>query len=141
MFDESQVRPMGRTAAGVKAINLALNDYVIGIDKYREKAWVLLVTENGYGKRTPVNEFKEQKRGGKGLKSIDILGKNGKLVAFQTVEDGEELVLLTGEGQLIRLEVDDISVQKRYSRGVLLMKLPPGDHIVGLAKFRVEKEE
>ncbi len=141
MFDESQVRPMGRTAAGVKAINLAINDYVIGIDKYRENAWVLLVTENGYGKRTPVEEFKEQRRGGKGLKSIDILGKNGKVVAFQTVEAGEELVLLTGEGQLIRLEVDQISVQKRYSRGVLLMKPPKGDHIVGLAKFRVEKEE
>jgi len=132
---------MGRAAAGVKAINLAANDYVIGIDKYREGAWVLLVTENGYGKRTSVDEFKEQKRGGKGIKSIDIMGKNGKLVAFQTVAEGEELVLLTGEGQLIRLEVDDISVQKRYSRGVLLMKLPSGDHIVGLAKFRVEKEE
>lgn len=141
MFDESQVRPMGRSAAGVKAINLAAKDFVIGIDKYRENAWVLLVTENGYGKRTPVDEFKEQRRGGKGLKSIDILGKNGKVVAFQTVEDGEELVLLTGEGQLIRLEVDDISVQKRYSRGVLLMKPPQGDHIVGLAKFKVEKEE
>lgn len=141
MFDESQVRPMGRSAAGVKAINLAKNDYVIGIDKYRENAWVLLVTENGYGKRTPVDEFKGQRRGGKGLKSIDIQGKNGKVVAFQTVEDGEELVLLTGEGQLIRLEVDDISVQKRYSRGVLLMKPPQGDHIVGLAKFKVEKEE
>lgn len=141
MFDESQVRPMGRSAAGVKAINLATNDYVIGIDKYRENAWVLLVTENGYGKRTPVDEFKGQRRGGKGLKSIDIQGKNGKVVAFQTVEDGEELVLLTGEGQLIRLEVDDISVQKRYSRGVLLMKPPHGDHIVGLAKFKVEKEE
>ncbi len=141
MFDESQVRPMGRSAAGVKAINLAANDYVIGIDKYRENAWVLLVTENGYGKRTPVEEFKEQRRGGKGLKSIDILGKNGKAVAFQTVEEGEELVLLTGAGQLIRLQVDDISIQKRYSRGVLLMKPPKGDHIVGLAKFRVEKEE
>jgi len=132
---------MGRSAAGVKAINLAANDYVIGIDKYRENAWVLLVTENGYGKRTPVEEFKEQRRGGKGLKSIDILGKNGKAVAFQTVEEGEELVLLTGAGQLIRLQVDDISIQKRYSRGVLLMKPPKGDHIVGLAKFRVEKEE
>jgi len=141
MFDESQVRPMGRAAAGVKAINLAPDDYVIGIDKYRAGAWVLLVTENGYGKRTSVDEFRAQKRGGKGIKSIDITGKNGRLVAFQTVVEGEELVLLTGEGQLIRLEVNDISVQKRYSRGVLLMKLPPDDHIVGLAKFRVEKEE
>ena len=141
MFADSQVRPMGRAAAGVKAINLAPDDYVIGIDKYRAGAWVLLVTENGYGKRTSVDEFRAQKRGGKGIKSIDITGKNGRLVAFQTVVEGEELVLLTGEGQLIRLEVNDISVQKRYSRGVLLMKLPPDDHIVGLAKFRVEKED
>lgn len=141
MFDESEVRAMGRTAAGVKAINLSPRDYVIGIDKYREGAWVLLVTENGYGKRTPVDEFKRQRRGGKGLKSMAITKKNGKLAAFRTVVDGEEMVLLTGEGQLIRLQIDDISVQKRYSRGVLLMKLPDDDHIVGLAKFKVEKEE
>ncbi len=141
MFDEAQVRAMGRTATGVKAIRLSSGDRVIGMDKYREEADALLVTEKGYGKRTPTIEFREQNRGGKGLKAIDITNKNGALVAFQIVGEDEELVLLTGEGQIIRLEVDDISRQKRYSRGVLLMRLPDDDRIVSMARFRVEKEE
>lgn len=141
MFDEKQVRAMGRTATGVKAINLARGDIVIGIDKYREGSDALLVTENGYGKRTPTSEFRQQNRGGKGLKAIDITNKNGKLVAFQIVSEDEELLLLTGEGQAIRLEAGDISRQKRYSRGVLLMRLPENDQIVSMARFKVEKEE
>ena len=141
MFDEKQARPMGRTATGVRAIRLAKGDVVIGIDKYREGADALLVTENGYGKRTPTNEFRQQNRGGKGLKAIDITDKNGNLVAFQIVTEDEELLLLTGEGQAIRLEAGDISRQKRYSRGVLLMRLPENDQIVSMARFKVEKEE
>ncbi|MGS0763055.1 DNA gyrase subunit A [Syntrophomonas curvata] len=141
MFDEAQVRAMGRTATGVKAIRLSPGDKVIGMDKYREGTDALLVTEKGYGKRTPTIEFREQNRGGKGLKAIDITNKNGSLVAFQIVGEDEELVLLTGEGQIIRLEADDISQQKRYSRGVLLMRLPDDDRIVSMARFKVEKEE
>lgn len=132
---------MGRNASGVKAISLGKNDYVAGMDKYIEGADVLLVTEKGYGKRTPVGEFREQNRGGKGLKSIDLSEKTGKLVDFKVVTPDEELVILTGEGQLIRLEVQDISQQKRYSRGVLLMRLPENDAIVGVARFKVEKED
>ncbi len=140
-FDEKQVRPMGRTAAGVRGIRLAPGDYVVGIDKYREGADVLLVTEKGYGKRVRLKEFKEQNRGGKGLKTIDITEKNGKLVAFKVVTEDEELVILTGEGHVIRLLVEDISIQKRYSRGVLLIKVSRKDKIVGLARFKAEKEE
>ncbi len=140
-FDEKQVRPMGRTAAGVKGIRLTAGDYVVGIDKYREGAEVLLVTEKGYGKRTRLEEFKEQNRGGKGLKTIDITEKNGQLVAFKVVTEDEELVILTGEGHVIRLLVEDISIQKRYSRGVLLIKVSSNDKIVGLARFKAEKEE
>lgn len=141
MFDEKQVRAMGRTATGVRAIRLSQGDVVIGIDKYREGADALLVTENGYGKRTPTSEFRQQHRGGKGLKAIDITNKNGKLVAFHVVSEDEELLLLTREGQAIRLEAEDISRQKRYSRGVLLMRLPENDQIVSMARFKVEKEE
>ncbi|MDD2510002.1 MAG: DNA gyrase subunit A [Syntrophomonas sp.] len=141
MFDEKQVRTMGRTAAGVKAIRLAKDDYVVGLDRYREDADVLLVTEKGYGKRTALSEFRLQNRGGKGLKAIEITRKNGKLVAFKIVSKEDELVILTSEGNIIRLEVDDISQQKRYSRGVLLMRLPEEDRIVGVARFRIEKEE
>lgn len=141
MFDEKQVRAMGRTATGVRAIRLSKGDVVIGIDKYRENADALLVTENGYGKRTSTNEYREQNRGGKGLKAIQITKKNGKVVACQIVSEDEELLLLTGEGQAIRLEAGDISRQKRYSRGVLLMRLPENDQIVSMARFKVEKEE
>lgn len=141
MFDEQQVRPMGRTAAGVKGITLGRNARVIGIGKYREGADVLLVTENGYGKRTDINEFKLQHRGGKGLKTIEVTRKNGELVGFQMVNEDDEMVILTSEGHIIRLEVGDVSRQKRYSRGVLLMRIPDEDRIVGVARFKVEKEE
>ena len=140
-FDEKQVRPMGRTAAGVRGIRLRPGDYVVGIDKYREEADVLLVTEKGYGKRTHLEEFREQNRGGKGLKTIDVTDKNGPLVSFKVVTEDEELVILTGEGHVIRLLVQDISVQKRYSRGVMMIKLSANDKIVGLARFKAEKEE
>ncbi|QGU00603.1 DNA gyrase subunit A [Candidatus Syntrophocurvum alkaliphilum] len=141
IFEEHQVRPMGRTAAGVKAINLSKDDYVVGIDKYRNGADAILVTEKGYGKRTPLTEFKIQNRGGKGLKTIEITNKNGNLVAFKVVYPEHELVILTSDGHIIRLEVKDISIQKRYSRGVLLMKTHKEDRIVGVARFKIEKEE
>ena len=141
IFKEDQARAMGRNATGVRAVRLAQGDVVIGVDKYREGADALLVTENGYGKRTATSEYRVQNRGGKGLKAIDITDKNGKLVAFQLVSEDEELVLLTGEGQVIRLEAGDISRQKRYSRGVLLMRLPENDKIVSMARIKAEKEE
>lgn len=141
LFEEEQVRPMGRTATGVRAINLDRDNYVIGLDKYRDGADVLIVTENGYGKRVPLTEFKTQRRGGKGVKSIELTRKNGDVVASKIVSAEDELVILTSEGQIIRLEVEDISVQKRYARGVLLMRLPEDDRIVSFARFRTEKEE
>ncbi len=141
VFDQEQVRPMGRTATGVKAIRLGKGDFVVGMDKFRENSTVLLVTENGFGKRTPLTEFNVQNRGGKGLKSIEVTDKNGRLVDFRIVGDGDELVILTSEGQLIRLEVEDISIQKRYSRGVMLMRLPDEDRIVGIARFKIEEEQ
>lgn len=141
MFDENKVRPMGRGATGVKAMNLSKDDFIIGIDKYKEGAYALLVTEKGYGKRTRVEEFREQNRGGRGIKNIDITDINGYLVAFRVVEEDEELLILTGEGHLIRLEIDDISIQKRYSRGVKLISVAENDQIVGIARFKIEKED
>lgn len=141
VFDQNQVRPMGRTATGVKAIRLSADDFVVGMDKFRENSTVLLVTEKGFGKRTPLAEFNVQNRGGKGVKSIEVAEKNGRLVDFRIVGEGDELVILTSEGQLIRLEVEDISIQKRYSRGVMLMRLPEDDRIVGIARFKIEEEQ
>lgn len=141
VFKEDQVREMGRTARGVKAISLLKGDWVVGIDKCRKDADVILVTENGYGKRTALTEFKVQNRGGRGLKTIEVTKKNGNLVAFKIVSKEEELVILTGEGQIIRIEVEGVPIQKRYSRGVLLMRLPDDDKIVAVARVKSEKEE
>ncbi len=140
-FDEEQVRPMGRTAAGVRGIRLGRDDFVIGADKYREEAEAVLVTVNGYGKRTQLKEFNIQNRGGKGLKTIDVNNKNGPVVGFKVVKEDEELVILTSDGQIIRLEIDDISTQKRYSRGVVVMRMTEGDNIAAVARFKTEKEE
>lgn len=141
MFSEEQVRPMGRTAMGVKGIRLNVDDYVIGVDKYRAGAEAFLVTQNGYGKRTKLTEFRLQNRGGKGLKTINIGKINGPIVGFKVVAEGEELVILTTEGHIIRLETENISMQKRYSRGVVLMKTSKQDRVVAVARFKIEKEE
>ncbi len=139
-FAERQVRRMGRTATGVIGISLDDDDYVIGMDKYRENADVLLVTENGYGKRVNLDEFKTQNRAGKGLKSIVITKRNGYLVGFKVVTPDDEIVILTNEGHIIRLLAGDISEQKRYSRGVLLMRIDKEDQISAVARFKIEEE-
>ena len=86
-------------------------------------------------------QFKVQNRGGKGVKTIDITEKNGNLVALKIASKEDEMVILTDEGHIIRLDTDQIPIQKRYSRGVLLMKLPEAEKIVAVARFRTEKEE
>lgn len=141
MFSEKQVRSMGRIAAGVRGINLGPGDFVVGVDKYRPGAEAFMVTENGYGKKTPLAEFKTQHRGGKGLKTINVDNKNGPIVGFKIVAAGEELVILTSEGNIIRLETADISIQKRYSRGVVLIKTSEKDRVAAVARFKIEKEE
>jgi DNA gyrase subunit A len=132
---------MGRQAAGVKGINLGQNDFVVGVDKYRTDGEAVLVTLNGYGKRTLLEEFNIQHRGGKGLKAIEIGKKNGPVVGFKIVKEDEEIIILTSEGQIIRLETEDISTQKRYSRGVVLMRIAQEDSIAAVARFKAEKEE
>ncbi|HNX28221.1 MAG TPA: DNA gyrase subunit A [Syntrophomonadaceae bacterium] len=141
VFEEDQVRAMSRGATGVRGIRLTKGHYVVGIDKERTDAHVVLVTEKGYGKRTTPMQFKVQNRGGKGVKTIDITEKNGNLVALKIASKEDEMVILTDEGHIIRLDTDQIPIQKRYSRGVLLMKLPEAEKIVAVARFRTEKEE
>jgi len=141
VFDEGDVRVMGRAAAGVRGISLEQGDRVIDIDKYKEGADMLLVSERGYGKRTSLQEFRLQKRGGKGLKTIQLSDKTGELVGSKVVFPQEEFVALTGGGVVIRLKVDDVPRQKRYSRGVLIMRCEDGDRIVSIARFKSEDEE
>jgi len=141
MFEASQVREMGRVAMGVHAIKLELDDYVIGVAKAFEDSEAVIVTQNGYGKRTDMTLFKTQNRGGKGIKTIDVNAKNGLVVGFKVVQENEELMILTSSGNIIRLHVRDISAQKRYSRGVLLMKMDEGDYVTAVETFKEKEEE
>ena len=134
-FPEKQVRPMGRTAVGVKGITLTGDNEVIGMEVLGEDtgAGVLTVTERGFGKRTDPKEYRSQGRGGKGIISIRTTPKNGNAVAvLQVMEDGE-IMMMTAEGKIIRLKIGDIRQIGRNTQGVRLIGLDPNDRVVGVA--------
>ena len=122
-FDENDVRPMGRTAAGVRAIRLREGDRVVGALRADDGADVLLVSENGYGKRTNIAEYGVQNRGGLGLKTYKVTDKTGCLIGAARTEGGEDLLLINGDGTIIRTAVADISRMGRATQGVRLMRL------------------
>ena len=136
-FPEKEVRSMGRTAAGVKGIDLSPGDEVVGLEilSPQDEADLLTVTELGYGKRTKLEEFRAQSRGGKGVKAMRLSSKTGALVGCARVEEEEELMLVSSAGKIIRLRVKDIPVQGRATQGVRLFMLTPGEKIVSLAKL------
>lgn len=135
VFPESDVRSMGRIARGVKGISLADGDAVVGMDKLKNNAYILTVTEEGFGKRTPATGYRPQKRGGKGLINMKITGKTGKVVGIRTVRDGQELMLISTEGIVIRMNVDDISIISRNTQGVTLMKTDTNDKVASFASM------
>lgn len=137
-FSEKDVRPMGRTATGVKAITLRNEDYVVSAVKIMENAKILNVTEKGFGKRTETDAFTVQYRGGKGLKVHQLTEKTGALTGVLLVEENEEVMLMTSEGIIIRLRARDISTIGRVSQGVKLMNLNDGITVVGIAKISEE---
>lgn len=138
-FKESDIRVMGRTAGGVIGIRLREEDYVIGMDLLNEKHEVLIVTEKGYGKRTPAEEYRIQTRGGLGLKTAQITERNGKLVAMKSVEGTEDIMIITGHGIIIRMDINDISVFGRNTQGVRLIRIDEGEFVATVAK--VVKED
>lgn len=138
-FHEQDVRSMGRTATGVKGITLEKNDEVVGMEVLDPGVDVLVVTENGYGKRTHESEYRIQTRGGKGLKTCNITPKNGSVVSVKAVRGDEDLMIITGNGVLIRMDVNDISSMGRNTVGVKLIKLDENEHVSTVAL--VEKEE
>jgi len=133
-FKESDVRPMGRAARGVRGISLSDDDQLVGLDTAREKCYVLSVTENGYGKRTPVRGYRTQTRGGKGIMTMRINFRNGPQVGIKVVSQGEELMIISSEGIIIRMNVEDISKMGRSTQGVRLMRLDKNDRVVAMAK-------
>ena len=132
-FHERDVRPMGRIARGVRGIRLGAGDYVCGISVCREGADYLVVSEYGFGKRTHIDEYKVQSRGGKGIITYHCTEKTGKAAGYQVVDDGSDIMLITSEGTIIRMAAEDISTLGRVTRGVTMMRLDDGVKIVGVA--------
>ena len=135
VFDENDVRPMGRTAVGVRGIRLRPGDYVVGADKATPGLSVLTVTEKGYGKRTPVEEYRITNRGGLGIKNYQVTDKTGKIVGVRMVDGSEDLLLVTESGILIRTPVGSIKeTANRATQGVIVMRFKEeGDRVMSLA--------
>ncbi|SHI94119.1 DNA gyrase subunit A [Propionispora hippei] len=132
-FPETNVRAMGRTAHGVKGITLHAGDSVVGMDTVKKDGELLTVTSEGYGKRTPLAEYRNQSRGGKGVINIKVTEKTGHVVGIKVVKPGQELMLITGDGIVIRTEIDAISVFSRNAQGVKIMRTGETDTVVALA--------
>jgi len=133
-FQETDVRPMGRTARGVRGIALQPGDEVVGLCVALEGNSVLTVCENGYGKRTAFEAYRVQKRGGKGIINIRTGARNGDVVAVMAVEDGDDLLAVTAQGMMVRMPVNAISVIGRATQGVRLVSLNEGDRLNSLAR-------
>ena len=140
-FDESQVRSMGRASRGVKGINLRSGDAVVGMVIVEEKAALFTVCENGYGKRTGLENYRPQSRGGVGLKNIKTSARNGKVVALQAVQSKDDLMMITANGMIIRTGLDEIRSIGRNTQGVRLINLKAGDKLVAAEKIVSEEED
>jgi DNA gyrase subunit A len=139
-FDETDVRPMGRTAYGVRGITLRDGDEVVAMEVVREGGTVLTVAQNGYGKRTGLDEYRLQSRGGVGIINIQTSDRNGKVVGIAYVHDDDELMLISQQGMILRMKAGDIRVIGRATQGVRLIEMEEGDAVVSVAKL-AEREE
>lgn len=140
-FNEQDVRPMGRTASGVKSINLRKDDIAVCMDIAVKGEDLLVISENGFGKRTPVTEYKRQKRGGTGLITYKISEKTGKLIGATVCKVDDELMLINTSGVAIRINISDISVTSRAAMGVTLMRTGEEEKVVAIAKISGSDDE
>lgn len=142
-FKETDIRAMSRIASGVKGISLREDDEVIGLGVADEdnQAEILVVTEKGYGKRTPIGEYRLSRRAGMGIKTANITERNGKLVCIATVEGNEDVMVVTDHGVIIRMEVEDISVNGRNTQGVRLIRLDEDQFVSTVAKVKQEPDD
>ncbi|HDM37840.1 MAG TPA: DNA gyrase subunit A, partial [Candidatus Omnitrophica bacterium] len=140
-FDESEVRRMGRTAAGVRGIRLAKDDRCIGMEIAKKDTGLLTVTSNGYGKRTPIDKYRSQSRGGRGIINIKVSKRNGKVIGIKSVTDSDEIMVITSSSMVVRCAVKDIRSIGRNTQGVRLISLKPDDKVVSLAKIVSEEDE
>ncbi|MBW1769906.1 MAG: DNA gyrase subunit A [Deltaproteobacteria bacterium] len=134
-FHESKVRPMGRVSRGVRGMRLAEGDYIVGMEVLTDGKTLMTVTENGYGKRTSIDEYPIRNRGGMGVITIKTTERNGMVVAILLVTDEDDLMLMTDRGKIIRMPVKDISVIGRNTQGVRLIGMNPGERVVSAARL------
>lgn len=140
-FSETEVRPLGRAARGIKGITLGPEDSVVGMDIPRDRADLLVITSTGIGKRTPLTEYRVQSRGGKGIKTMKLTPKHGLIVGIKVVSESDELMVITAEGVIIRTKVQDIPATGRDTQGVKIMKPDDNDRIVALARVVGEDKD
>ena len=139
-FNEETVREIGRSATGVRGMKLNEGDELVGMAVVRDDVKdILVVTEKGYGKRTDADEYRLQTRGGMGVKTLNITDKNGTIVAFKTVTDDKDLMLITDQGIVIRISADKVSKMSRVTQGIRLMNLREGQRVATVSV--VEKDE
>ena len=140
-FDEKDVRSTGRTSMGVRGINLVDRDTVIGMQVHTQGECMLVVSENGIGKRTAMGEFTCQNRGGKGVKCYKITDKTGNVIGMKAVNEDDEIMMINSEGIIIRMSCADISKLGRITSGVKLIHLGEKEKVVSLAKVRKASAE
>lgn len=139
-FNETDIRPMGRTAMGVKGITLSGDDRVVSMNLTDEGHELLVVSEKGFGKRTDINEYRAQSRAGKGIKTYNIFEKTGKIVGAEMVDEKDQIMIINSDGILIRLQVEGISIYGRVTSGVKLMKTEDEVNVVSIAKINIDEE-
>jgi DNA gyrase subunit A len=140
-FHESDIRPMGRTAAGVNGIHLAHGDFVVGAIVLSSETSILTVTENGYGKRSPVDEYRIQKRGGKGIFAIKASDRNGAVIGAMQVDNESEVILIANSGKMIRMPLENIRIIGRTTQGFRLINLEDGEKVVAMDIVAREESE
>ena len=140
-FNENDVRPTGRTAVGVRGIRLRADDYVVGAGSTYGGEALLSITEKGYGKRTAVEEYSVHGRGGVGMHNYRVTEKTGAVAAVKMVNPGEDLLVISDDGTIIRMAVDNISLLGRATQGVRVMRLMEGSRVISIEKTEREKEE
>jgi DNA gyrase subunit A len=138
-FAEEQVRPMGRSATGVRGISTREGDATVGMEVLKPGKTILTVSENGFGKRTPLDDYREQNRGGQGIITIKTTERNGQVVGILQVSDGDEIMLITNGGKMIRTRVAEIPTMSRNTQGVRLMEPSEGERVVSVAKLAEEE--
>jgi DNA gyrase subunit A len=148
LFSEDDVRAMGRQAFGVNAMDLEEGDYLVGVEtvaleegKEEAAGLILTITENGYGKRTPVSEYRRQSRAGKGVINLKATERNGKVVAVLNVKETTQVMLITKQGKIIRLESQEIRETGRSTQGVRVLKAEEGDQLAAATILPEEEAE